>query len=88
MGPSLVGVGARGADFYLRTGYMPLASATQQPWQSRVLFSSRQLKQLVGYVASLGNGPGIPRPDPARGSLSAGLALFTDNCAGCHPIAG
>ena len=88
MGPSLLGVGARAADFYLRTGYMPLASATEQPWQSRVLFSSRQLKELVGYVASLGKGPGIPRTDPAQGSLSAGLALFTDNCAGCHQIAG
>lgn len=88
MGPSLVGVGARAADFYLRTGYMPLASATQQPWQSRVLFSSGQLEQLVHYVASLGKGPAIPTPEPSRGNLSAGLALFTDNCAGCHQIAG
>ena len=35
---------------------------------------------------SLGGGPGIPSPDPARGSLSDGLRLFTEHCAGCHQV--
>ena len=34
--PSLVGVGALAADFYLRTGYMPLAHLGLQPRRSRV----------------------------------------------------
>ena len=86
-GPSLRGVGAQAADFYLRTGYMPLQSPYDQPRRSRVLFSPRQVRALIAYVASLGSGPAIPRPRPALGSVSAGMQLFTDHCAGCHQIA-
>ena len=35
--PSLRGVGALAADFYLRTGYMPLRQVGMQPRRSRVL---------------------------------------------------
>jgi ubiquinol-cytochrome c reductase cytochrome c subunit len=87
-GPSLAGAGALAADFYLRTGYMPLAHADEQPSRSHVLFTDAQLEALVGYVASLGNGPAIPTPRPFRGNLSSGQQLFADNCAGCHQIAG
>jgi ubiquinol-cytochrome c reductase cytochrome c subunit len=86
LGPGLKGVGALGADFYLRTGYMPLSSAYVQPRRSRVLLSDREIRALVAYVASLGPGPGIPMPHPGRGSLSDGLSLFTHHCAGCHQI--
>lgn len=85
--PSLVGVGALAADFYLRTGYMPLAHLGLQPRRSRVLFTERQIRALVGYVASLGPGPRVPTPHPQRGNVSEGLHLFTDHCAGCHQIA-
>jgi ubiquinol-cytochrome c reductase cytochrome c subunit len=87
MGPSLRGVGARTADFYLSTGYMPLESPTQQPWRRRVLFTRRELRSLVKYVASLGGGPRIPKPAPERGDLAEGLRLFTEHCAGCHQVA-
>jgi ubiquinol-cytochrome c reductase cytochrome c subunit len=87
IGPSLRGVGALAADFYLRTGYMPLENPYDQPRRSRVLFSKRDLHALVTYVASLAPGPAIPHPDPAQGSVSEGLRLFTENCAGCHQIA-
>jgi ubiquinol-cytochrome c reductase cytochrome c subunit len=87
IGPSLQGVGARAADFYLSTGYMPLENPYDQPRRSRVLYSKRDLRALVAYVASLAPGPAIPQPDPARGSVSDGLRLFTENCAGCHQIA-
>jgi ubiquinol-cytochrome c reductase cytochrome c subunit len=87
IGPSLRGVGALAADFYLRTGYMPLEDPYDQPRRSRVLFSRRDLRALVAYVASLAPGPAIPHPDPAQGSVSKGLRLFTENCAGCHQIA-
>src|SRR5581483_8308051 len=85
-GPSLRGVGAIAADFYLRTGYMPLSSPHQQPSRSRVLFSEQQLQALVGFVASLGNGPSIPTPQWRTASIAAGQKLFTTNCAGCHQI--
>jgi ubiquinol-cytochrome c reductase cytochrome c subunit len=86
LGPRLKGVGALAADFYLRTGYMPLRTPFVQPRRSRVLFSDREIRALVAYVASLGPGPAIPRPHPERGSLSDGFTLFTHNCAGCHQI--
>jgi ubiquinol-cytochrome c reductase cytochrome c subunit len=86
LGPSLHGVGAQAADFYLRTGYMPLGNPYTQPRRSRVLFSERELRALIAYVASLGPGPPIPTPHPDRGNLSDGLKLFTEHCSGCHQV--
>ncbi|MDX6508116.1 MAG: ubiquinol-cytochrome c reductase cytochrome c subunit [Gaiellaceae bacterium] len=85
-GPPLRGVGALAADFYLRTGYMPLRDATAQPRRSRVLFSEGEIRALVAYVASLGPARPVPKPHPERGSLSEGQQLFADHCAGCHQI--
>lgn len=84
--PSLQGVGALAADFYLRTGYMPLERLGGEPRRSRVLFSEAQIRALTAYVASLGPGPAIPKPEASRGSLSEGMQLFADHCAGCHQI--
>jgi ubiquinol-cytochrome c reductase cytochrome c subunit len=84
--PKLEGVGALAADFYLRTGAMPLASVGEQPNRSRVLFSERELRALIRYVAGLGGGPPVPKPHPERGSVSRGLRLFTNHCAGCHQV--
>lgn len=86
-GPPLRDVGARAPDLYLRSGLMPLGSPHDQPYFGRVLFSDKEIRSLVAYVASLGSGPGIPRPAPARGNLSAGMELFTLHCAGCHQMA-
>jgi len=86
LGPPLRGVGALAADFYLRTGYMPLREVGVQPRRSRVLFDEQQIQDLVAYVASLGAGPPVPTPRPDRGSLSEGQRLFTDHCAGCHQV--
>lgn len=85
-GPSLRGVGARAADFYLRSGYMPLPSIHNEPAPDRVLFSDKEIRSLVAYVASLGAGPGIPSPRPFSASLSAGQQSFSLHCAGCHQI--
>jgi quinol---cytochrome-c reductase cytochrome c subunit len=86
LGPPLRGVGALAADFYLRTGYMPLRSPHDQPRRQRSILSAGQIGSLVAYVASLGRGPRVPRPQPARGNVSEGMRLFTEHCAGCHQI--
>jgi ubiquinol-cytochrome c reductase cytochrome c subunit len=85
-GPSLAGVGARAADFYLRTGYMPLGNIDAQPRRGHVLFTPRELDALIAYVAALGSGPPVPRPRPDLGSVGEGLSLFTEHCAGCHQV--
>lgn len=84
--PSLRGVGALAADFYLRTGYMPLQKIGLQPRRSKSPLSPSEIDALIAYVASLGKGPPIPTPQPARGNLSEGMRLFTNNCAGCHQM--
>jgi ubiquinol-cytochrome c reductase cytochrome c subunit len=87
-GPDLFGVGALAADFYLRTGYMPLPKLGAQPKRrSDLLLTDGQINALTAYVASLGHGPPIPTPHPERGSLSSGMQLFTQHCSGCHQVA-
>lgn len=83
-GPSLRGVGAMAPDFYLRTGFMPLSSIRDQPGPDPVLFSDKEIRSLVAYVAALGSGPRIPHPDSSAGSVSEGMHLYTLHCAGCH----
>ena len=85
-GPSLRGAGALAADFYLRTGYMPLSSPGVQPHRTHVTLSEQQIDALVRYVASFGKGPAVPTPHPERGDVADGLRLFTGHCAGCHQI--
>jgi ubiquinol-cytochrome c reductase cytochrome c subunit len=87
-GPRLRGVGAIAADFYLRTGYMPLSRPRDQPTRRRTLFTPGQIDALVAYVASLGKGEPVPKPHPERGSIPVGLRLFTEHCAGCHQVVG
>lgn len=93
-GPPLRGLGAMFPDFYLRMGFMPLGDPHEQPEQSRVLFSDKEIRSLVAYVASLGPGAPIPHPDVrlvdgrlvGAGTVGDGLYQFTLNCAGCHQI--
>jgi ubiquinol-cytochrome c reductase cytochrome c subunit len=86
-GPSLRGVGALAADFYLRMGYMPLQQVGMQPThRNRPLFGERQIRALVAYIRTFG-GPKIPQPKPWLGNLSQGQMLFAEHCAGCHQIA-
>jgi ubiquinol-cytochrome c reductase cytochrome c subunit len=87
-GPSLRRVGALSADFYLRTGKMPLKDPSAEPQKSPVLFTEGEIRAMVAYIATLGKGPPIPHPRPAQGNLADGMRLFTNHCAGCHQIAG
>jgi ubiquinol-cytochrome c reductase cytochrome c subunit len=86
-GPDLRGVGARAADFYLRTGRMPLDDPTDQPERDRPLYSPREIRAMTAFVASLGKGPKIPQPAHTH-DVSKGYTLFADHCAGCHQIVG
>jgi ubiquinol-cytochrome c reductase cytochrome c subunit len=85
IGPSLQGVGALAADFYLRTGYMPLRRVGLQPRRRPIFLSDHQIKAIVAYIATFG-GPPIPSPRPGLGNLSQGQSLFTEHCAGCHQV--
>jgi ubiquinol-cytochrome c reductase cytochrome c subunit len=84
--PSLRGVGEAAADFYLRTGRMPLGQVGDEPLRGEPRFSNTQIEALDAYVGSLGEGPAIPDVDPSKGDASRGMELFTDSCAGCHAV--
>lgn len=85
-GPPLRGVGARAADFYLRTGYMPLSRPDEQPTRSPPSFNDRETRAIVDYIAGLAPGPPIPKVQPQQGNLAQGLRMFTEHCAGCHQV--
>jgi ubiquinol-cytochrome c reductase cytochrome c subunit len=87
-GPTLIGVGAASADFYLTTGRMPLDRPRTQAERKRVAYSPVQIRQLVAYVSSLGAGPAIPAVNAAAGDLADGNRLYANNCAPCHSSAG
>jgi ubiquinol-cytochrome c reductase cytochrome c subunit len=86
-GPSLVGVGEEAADFYLRTGRMPLDRPGEEPVRGPSPYTPAQIRALTQYVGSLG-GPPIPEVHPEQGDLAEGQKLFTEHCAGCHQIVG
>ncbi len=86
-GPRLRGVGEVAADFYLRTGYMPLRDPFDTPKRRHTRLSDGEIRGLVSFVASYG-GPRSPRVDPRRGKVSTGLTIFTEHCAGCHQVVG
>lgn len=83
--PTLHGVGAASADFYLSTGRMPLNDPRDEPLRGPPRYPPDEIAALVAYVGSLG-GPPIPSVDPARGDLARGMQAFTLNCAGCHQV--
>jgi ubiquinol-cytochrome c reductase cytochrome c subunit len=87
-GPSLIGVGEMAPDFYLRTGRMPLDRAGEEPERRPAFFNTHEIEAITAYVAGFGGGPKIPEPEPDYGSLSEGMSLFTEHCAGCHQIVG
>ena len=86
-GPPVVNSGAASADFYLRTGRMPLSAPGQQAVRQPPAFDEAEIEALVAYVASLGEGPAIPQVAGA-GDLQHGWDLFQANCAACHNATG
>jgi ubiquinol-cytochrome c reductase cytochrome c subunit len=86
--PSLRGAGEAAADFYLRTGRMPLDQVGDEPLRGEPAYDEGEIEALVAYVGSLGPGPEIPVVEPAKGSLSEGFQLFAESCEGCHGVGG
>ena len=69
-GPSLLGVGAASADFYLSTGRMPLDEPRGQAERKKPAYSRDEIRKLTAYVAALGpSGPLSGEPGPS-GPLS------------------
>jgi ubiquinol-cytochrome c reductase cytochrome c subunit len=83
-GPTLIGVGAASADYWLRSGRMPLRAPDEQAERGRPAFSDAEIRQLVAYVARLGDGPEIPEVEVAGADLARGGDLYRVNCAACH----
>jgi ubiquinol-cytochrome c reductase cytochrome c subunit len=88
--PHLIGVGAAAVDFQVGTGRMPMAASGPQAEAKPVQFTDEQISQLAAYVATLGEGPGIPdsRYLTGEGDVALGAELFRINCAMCHNVAG
>ncbi|MDP3209189.1 MAG: c-type cytochrome [Rhodoglobus sp.] len=88
--PSLIGVGAASVDFQVGTGRMPLAATGPQGEVKPVQFTVEQIAALAAFVATKGNGPGIPSEQYLRGDgdTAVGAELFRINCAMCHNVAG
>ncbi len=86
-GPPLVGAGAASADFYLRTGRMPLSAPGQPVVRREPILTDEQIRELVDVVAALGDGPDIPQVVQG-GDVSAGSRLYVANCAACHGATG
>ncbi|MBN8881830.1 menaquinol-cytochrome c reductase cytochrome c1 subunit precursor [Salana multivorans] len=89
--PSLIGVGAAAVNFQVATGRMPMAAQAPQAPTKTPQFNAEQIKQLAGWVATLGPGPSVPTEDmvdPARGDAANGMLIFRTNCAMCHNAVG
>lgn len=87
-GPDLTDSGAAAADFYLRTGRMPLASSNDQAVRKDPAFSAEEIAEIVAYVGSLGSGPSVPDVFLEGASLELGASLYIGNCAPCHGAGG
>lgn len=85
-GPALSAAGEAAADFYLRTGRMPLSSPEQDVRSGPPAYDDATITALVEHVGSLGEGPSIP--DVGDGDPAAGRRLFLSNCAACHSSSG
>ncbi len=87
-GPDIRDAGEAAADFQLRTGRMPAASTEGAQQEKPPRYEDEEIRALVAYGGSLGDGPAIPDVDPDRGDLALGGELYRSNCAACHHASG
>lgn len=86
-GVPLQSAGAAGAHYYLSTGRMPISDPDDRVQRSEPTYSEAEIQRLVEYVASLGDGPPLPKLG-GRGDLATGGVLFRQHCAQCHGSSG
>ncbi|MFN0090341.1 MAG: c-type cytochrome [Acidimicrobiales bacterium] len=82
--PALVDSGAAAAYYYLNTGRMPLANLDAQVDRKPPAYAPDEIRALVAYVGSLGDGPSVPPVAPESADLAFGGVLYRENCAPCH----
>lgn len=87
-GPSLEHSGEAAAYYYLHTGRMPLANPEDIPQRHEPTYDIVDMRALVAYVGSLGDGPSVPAVSISKGDLTAGGEIFRGNCAACHSASG
>ncbi|HEV2767341.1 MAG TPA: c-type cytochrome [Acidimicrobiales bacterium] len=88
-GPPLRDAGAASAHFQLTSGRMPATvPAGAQPQRKPPAYGAEEITALVAYVASLGDGPEIPRVHPDEADVAVGGELFRQVCAACHSATG
>jgi ubiquinol-cytochrome c reductase cytochrome c subunit len=87
-GPSLKDAGVAAWDFYLRTGRMPLSAPGQPAFRQQQNLLPEQVAFLVAFGRTVTTGPEIPSVVVDAGALSAGRALYINNCAACHGATG
>lgn len=87
--PGIVQAGEASADFQLRTGRMPFAQELgEQAQRKPPAYDEQEIRDLVAFVGSLGDGPPIPEVRLDKALLSEGQQLFAVNCAPCHGASG
>lgn len=87
--PGIQNSGEAGADFQLRTGRMPFQQERGDQAQPKPpAYDEQEIRDLVAYVASLGDGPALPDVRVDESLLSRGQQLFSLNCAPCHGAGG
>jgi ubiquinol-cytochrome c reductase cytochrome c subunit len=83
--PAIADVGEASADFQLRTGRMPFTGQPGQQTQPKPpAYDEQQIRDLVAFVGTLGDGPPIPDVRTDEALLQRGWQLFAANCAPCH----
>jgi len=91
LAPSLIGAGPAAVDFQMSTGRMPAKDLTAENDRKPTDFSTQQIHDIAGWVASLGGGPTIPAASQVSSdgaSTALGQELFSANCSQCHGFAG
>ncbi|CAN5646896.1 c-type cytochrome [soil metagenome] len=87
-GPSLKDAGEASAYYMISTGRMPLNNPDEQAHRKDPAYDDADTAALVAYVASLGDGPALPKVDLSEASLSRGGKVFRANCQACHSASG
>jgi ubiquinol-cytochrome c reductase cytochrome c subunit len=85
--PSLIGAGAAAVDFQVSTGRMPAKEVGAENERKPSSFTTQEIHDMAGYIASLGGGPAIPdsqQVSAAGANTGLGYQLFSANCSQCH----